>query len=402
MSVEKRVLIAGAGPVGIISALLLVKQGIPVTLFELEPDLTIDLRAGSFHPPSMEIMEPIGVTAKMHEIGIKVPFWQFRDLHEGVVAEFDLSVLKNDTPYPYRLHIEQHRVTRMAYELLKGQPLAEVCFSHKVAGISQDEDGVEITAETPDGARTFEGAYLIGADGGRSSVRKLGDFQFPGFTWPELFVVTSTTYDFGKHGFTPNAYIADPDDWCAVFKMPGTTPEGLWRFAYGADPALGDEVVLSGAEVEQRMQRFVKKPEPYDILYKSTYRVHQRVCETFRKGRVILAGDAAHINNPIGALGLNSGIQDAGNLTEKLGKVWRGEAGPELFDLYDRQRRTIANDIVQAMSTRNLERLQERDPAVRQKSREEMRRVREDPARHYQFLLGTSMIASVRKAASIT
>ena len=401
MTHERHVLIAGAGPVGVISALLLVKQGIPVTVFEAEADLTIDLRAGSFHPPSMEIMAPVGLTQKMHEVGIEVPLWQFRDLHDGIVSEIDLNLLKNDTPYPYRLHIEQHRATRMAYDLLKRNGLANVLFSHKLVGISQRTDGVEATVETPEGACRFEGAFLIGADGGRSTVRKLGKFQFPGFTWPELFVVTSTTYDFGKHGFTPNAYIADPDDWCAIFKMPGTEPGGLWGFAYGADPELGDQIVLSASEVETRMQRFVRKAEPYDILYKSTYRVHQRVCDTFRKGRVILAGDAAHINNPIGALGLNSGIQDAGNLCDKLGRVWRGEASDNLLDLYDRQRRAIANDIVQSMSIRNKERLQERDPAVRKKSRDEMRRIVEDPVRHYQYLLGTSMIASVRKAASI-
>jgi 3-(3-hydroxy-phenyl)propionate hydroxylase len=129
--------------------------------------------------------------------------------------------------------------------------------------------------------------------------------------------------------------------------------------------------------------------------------VHQRVADTFRKGRVLLAGDAAHINNPIGALGLNSGLQDAANLTEKLGKVMRGEAPDALLDRYDRQRRTIANDIVQAMSIRNKERLQERDPEVRKRSREEMRRIGQDPARAYEYLINTSMIASVRKAATI-
>jgi len=149
------------------------------------------------------------------------------------------------------------------------------------------------------------------------------------------------------------------------------------------------------------MQRFVKRPVRYEIAYRSTYRVHQRVAETFRKGRVLLAGDAAHINNPIGALGLNSGLQDAANLTEKLGKVMRGEAPDSLLDRYDRQRRTIANDIVQAMSIRNKERLQERDPEIRKRSRDEMRRIGQDPARAYEYLLNTSMIASVRKAATI-
>lgn len=402
MSEDRRVLVVGAGPVGMVTAALLRHQGIPVSVFEMEPEPPLDLRAGTFHPPSLEIMEPTGLTARLLEMGIKVPRWQFRDLHEGVVAEFDLGVLKDDTPYPYRLHCEQHKLTRAAYDMYKDADGIELNYAHKVVAVEQDADGVTVGVETPDGARRLRGAYLVAADGGRSTVRRLLDFDFPGMTWPELFVVVSTTYDFGRHGFAPNAYIADPDDWCAIFLMPHTGRQRLWRFAYGDDPDKPDAEVLAADAIETRMQRFLARPEPYRIDYKSTYRVHQRVCDTFRRGRVLMAGDAAHINNPMGALGMNSGIQDAGNLCEKLGRVWRGEADDRLLDLYDRQRRTIAVEIVQAMSARNMERLKERDPAVRRASRDEMRRIAEDAERHYEFVLRTSMIASVRRAATIT
>lgn len=402
MSDNNRVIIAGAGPVGLVSAALLVAQGFPVTVLEQEPDLTIDLRAGTFHPPSLEIMAGFGLTQRLLETGIKVPLWQYRDLHDGVIAEFDLGMLRDDTPYPHRLHCEQHKMARHAYEMLKSEDLLEIEFSHQVVDIAQDDDGVEVVSETPDGRISHRGAYLIGADGGRSSVRDIAAFPFPGFTWPELFVVVSTYYDFAEHGFTPNAYIADPDDWCAIFKMPGTEKGELWRFAYGADPDIPDEQLLADDAVEERMQRFVARDVAYEFAYRSTYRVHQRVAETFRKGRVLLAGDAAHINNPIGALGLNSGIQDSANLCDKLGRVMRGEADDSLLDLYVRQRRAIADDIVQAMSIRNKNMLQERDPAVRKRNRDQMRQTAEDPDRAYRFLLGTSMIASMRKAATIT
>ena len=401
MKDDDRVLIAGAGPVGMACAGLLHRAGIPVTVLEMEAAPPLDLRAGTFHPPSLEVLAPTGLTDRLLAMGIQVPVWQYRDLHEGVIDEFDLGILKNDTPYPYRLHCEQHKLTRAAYEVLGERDGIELLFSHKLVAIDQDADSVTATAETPDGQRRFSARWLIGADGGRSTVRSLLRFDFPGFTWPELFVVVSTTYDFGQHGFSPNAYIADPVDWCAVFQMPHSGGTMLWRFAYGDDPDKPDEALLGDAVVEERMQRFVARSEPYRIDYRSTYRVHQRVCDTFRHGRVLLAGDAAHINNPIGGLGMNSGIQDAGNLCEKLIHVWRGEADEALLDRYVRQRRTAAVDSVQEMSIRNKSRLQETDPEQRRRARDEMRRIAADPARHREFLLRTSMIESVRKAASI-
>jgi len=402
MGEADRVLIAGAGPVGQVAAGLLQLAGIPVTILEKETRLPEDLRAGTFHPPSLALMEPLGFTDYLMREGIKVPHWQFRDLHDGLVAQFDLGVLKNDTPYPFRLHCEQWKLTFEGYRLLKDRPGVEFLLGHEAIGVRQDADSVTLTCRTANGDRDFKGRWLIGADGGRSAIRKLLAFKFEGFTWDEMFVVVSTTHDFKADGYTENAYIADPDLWSAVFKMPGfSRGQPLWRFAYGADPKLTDEEVLTPAESERVMQAFRPKPTPYVFAHKSTYRVHQRVVDTFRNGRVLLAGDAAHINNPMGALGMNSGIQDAGNLAEKLIQVWRGEADESLLDRYDRQRRTIADEIVQAMSTANLKRLLERDPAARKANRAEMKRICDDPQRHYDYMLQTSMIASVRRAATI-
>ncbi len=391
----------GAGPVGLVAALALARQGVTVTVLEAEPDLTHDLRAGTFHPPTLEMMAPLGITERLHAIGIEVPHWQIRDRQAGVVAQFDLGLLADDTPYPYRLHCEQHKLTPIVRDLLIGFPHAAIRFGCRFVDAHQSADGVTATVETSDGPERIEGAYLIGADGGRSAVRKAMGAEFEGFTWPERFLVVSTLYDLEPHGFTYNAYVADPEEWVALFKMPHHGPPGIWRLAFPTDTAIPEEAVLSEGFVEARMQGFLPRPERYEIAYKSTYRVHQRVAKSFRIGRLFLAGDAAHVNNPLGAMGLNSGIHDAVNLAAKLAPVWHGTADAALLDRYERQRRQINIDYVQAITIRNKRLLEERDPAVRAARLDEVRQTAADPKRAYEFLLRSSMIASVREADAI-
>lgn len=400
MTERKPVIIAGAGPTGLMCALALRAQGIPVVLLEAEPALTHDLRAGSFHPPTLEMMAPYGITARMHEVGLKVRHWQIRNRPGDLVADLDLGLLADVTPYPYRLHLEQHRLTPIQFELLQAEGGAEIHFGHAVTGFTHDADSVTVTTEGRDGTRTFEGSWLIGADGGRSVVRKGLDVEFEGFTWPEMFVVVSTPYDFAQHGFALNCYIADPVEWGALFKLPDAGPPGLWRLAYPVDPDEDENVLLSSERVEDALQRLVKKPGAYEVRYKSTYRVHQRVAGAFRSGRVLLAGDAAHLNNPLGGFGLNSGIHDAINLTDKLTRHWHGEA-EDLLDLYSRQRRAATVEQVQAMSIRNKQMMEERDPAVQRAHLADMVAVAKDPARARQHLLNTSMISGLKRANQV-
>ncbi len=401
MSERHPVVIAGAGPTGLMCALALTRQGIPVVLFEAEPTLTRDLRAGSFHPPTLEMMASYGITARMLEIGINVRYWQIRNKPGDLVAQFDLNLLADETPYPFRLHLEQHRLTPIQLDILKAEGVAEIKFGHRVIGFTQNNDGVAVTVESDNGVRTVEGSWLIGADGGRSVVRKETGFEFEGFTWPEIFVVVSTPYDFGARGFARNTYIADPVEFGAMFKLPDEGPPGLWRLAYPANPEESDEALVAPDRVEAALQRFAAKPDPYEVRYKSTYRVHQRVAQDFRAGRVLLAGDSAHLNNPLGGFGLNSGIHDAVNLCDKLGRLWRGEGGPELLDLYSRQRRAATIEQVQAMSIRNKRMMEERDPAVQRARLEEMIAVTADPVRAKEHLLNTSMISGLRRAERV-
>jgi 3-(3-hydroxy-phenyl)propionate hydroxylase len=382
-------------------ALALARRGVPVVVCEAEPSLTHDLRAGSFHPPTLEMMAPYGITERMHESGLQVRRWQIRSRHGGLVAEFDLGLLADLTPYPYRLHLEQHRLTPIQLDLLRREAAAEVHFGHRITGFEQKGASVLVQFESEGIPGKLEASWLVGADGGRSTIRKLLGVEFEGFTWPEQFLVVSTPYDLAQHGFAMNAYVADPVEWAAVFKMPDAGPPGLWRLAFPCDPGLPDDALLDPGSVQRRVKGLISSDLDFEIRYQSIYRVHQRVAGEWRRGRVLLAGDAAHLNNPLGGFGLNSGIHDAVNLADKLAGVWRGEAGEAALELYVRQRRAATVEHVQAMSIRNKRLLEERDPAVQRSRMEELVALARDPQRARQHVLETSMIAGLRKSEQV-
>src|SRR5882672_142776 len=156
MQKKPQVIVAGAGPVGLLTALALAERDVSVIVLESEPALTIDLRAGTYHPPSLELMAPYGITEEMHKTAIKVPRWQIRDRRQGVIVEWDLGEIADLTPYPYRLHLEQHRLTPIILSKLKAFPNAEVRFSHKVTDLSQTADKVTVTVAAPGGTESFQ------------------------------------------------------------------------------------------------------------------------------------------------------------------------------------------------------------------------------------------------------
>ncbi|MEO1224728.1 MAG: NAD(P)/FAD-dependent oxidoreductase [Pseudomonadota bacterium] len=406
MPFDDPIIIIGAGPTGLTAALALGLAGLPAVVLESEPGLTHDLRAGSFHPPTIEMLTALGVGDAMHATGIQVPVWQVRDRVEGVVAEFDLGLIAGETPYPYRLHLEQHRLTPMLLDRLQeAAPTVEVRFNAPVESVAIEADGVSVSVGGGEPA-ALRGSWVIGGDGARSVVRKAVGASFDGFTWPERFLVASTPHDLGQHGFAGAGYIADPDDWAAVFKVPDEGPPGLWRIAYPTDPEIPEAEVLDQEAIQPRLAKILEhvpgKPDRFELKYASTYRVHQRVAGRFFQGRAIIAGDAAHINNPLGGFGLNGSVQDAVNLAAKLVEIWNGADAEPLLDLYDRQRRPINIKAVQAMSIRNKKMIEERDPKVRRQRLAELAETAKDPVKAKAYLMNSSMINSVREAASIT
>ena len=275
-------------------------------------------------------------------------------------------------------------------------------FSHTVTEVEQDAQRVMVKARTPDGdLQTFQADWLVGADGGKSAVRRCIGAELEGFTWPERFVVIGTGVDLAAKGYAYNAYVADPEEWCALFKMPGEGPPGFWRVLFPVPPEEPDEAALSPESVERRMQGFEAHAGGYPVVSKIIYRVHQRVARRFRVGRVMLVGDAAHLNNPLGAFGLNGGIQDSANLTDKLGRVCRGEGEESLLDLYERQRRTVNLEFVQEYSIRNFKRLAAKTPEERQANIDDLRRTANDREARRQFMRVSTMIASMQRANAI-
>lgn len=399
MPADKRVLIAGAGPVGMISALVLAKAGMKVSLFERRSELAEDLRASTFHPPTLDMIARIDptLTADLHSQGLVARHTQFRDRKSGLIAEFDAEVLRGDTDHPYRLQCEQWKMTRLIRDRLKAFPDVDLNLEAKVLDVAQNTEGITLKIERAGHVETHCGDWLIGADGAWSAVRTALGIAFEGMTYPERFYVASTTFDFAAvlDGLSLVNYVSDPDEWCVLLRVPG-----MWRVLFPTRSDEADEDVVSDASTEARLQGVWQKPERYETIHRTLYPVHQRVATSYRAGRAFLAGDSAHINNPIGGMGMNGGVHDALNLCDKLIRVARGEdAG--LLDLYERQRRQIAIDFINANTARNKKTMEERNPEARRRNQDEMRRTAEDPALARAFMRKTAMIDALRASAAI-
>ncbi|MGI5330607.1 FAD-dependent oxidoreductase [Actinomadura nitritigenes] len=394
------VVIAGLGPVGATAALTLARAGLRVAVFEEAPaggaagrDGT-GSRASTFHPPTLEILDALGVAEDLHEVGLVCDSYQYRDREEGLVARFDLAEIKDDTPFPYRLQSEQQNLVRIIADRLAGMPDVHLVHDARVAAVEQEGDTVAVRVETAGSAGTGDetvtvrSRWLIAADGAHSTVRRELGIAFEGMTYPEQFLVVSTTDDFAAliPGLAQVNYISDPREWVVLLRTPLH-----WRALFplpGGDA--GD--ALEPAAVQRRLQAVAPQDRDYTITNTRVYRVHQRVAARLRDGRVLLAGDAAHINNPLGGMGMNSGIHDA---AAAAAAILAAETGDEaLLDRYDEERRGVALDYVRVVTHGNWESLQEEDPAERRRQHDRMRRTAADPALARAYLLRSSMLAA--------
>jgi 3-(3-hydroxy-phenyl)propionate hydroxylase len=410
MSEQDRVLIAGGGPVGMITALRLVQMDIPVVVFDALSETPTAHRAATTHSSTLDLLDTVGLADTVIEQGLTARYFQYRYRKTNeVFAEFDFARLEGETNHPYAVQLEQHKTVDIALEAARKFPHFQFHRSHEVTEVVNGDDHVEITVQTPDGEnQSWRGRYLIGCDGGRSTVRKSQGIGYPGFTWEERFIIVASYFDYEEaDNYCYRNYLADPDMWCSVFKIPGPespdNKKGMWRNLFPVMSDAHDDVVTSEEHIRGLIDACFPFANNLEIVHRNLYTVHQRVAESFHKGRVTLAGDAGHINNPLGGMGMNSGIADGLNLAEKVGQAWRGEVTDDqaLFAQYDRQRRPLAQKYVQAQSIQNKETLQAKDPAKATARFEELRETTEDPVRHKAFLMNASLINMVREAEAI-
>lgn len=389
------VVVVGAGPVGMTAAAALVRRDVPVIVVEAAPRPSPDWRASTFHAATLELLEEIEITGRMHDEGLVVPKYQFRDRTEGLVAEFDLGLLADETRYPYRLQLNQQHLVRFLYERLLRDDKAELLFESRFAAAEQTADGIEVTIETSEGPRLLRASYLIGADGPRSAVRKSLGISFEGHTYTERFLIVSTTVDMREQlpGIAEVNYIADPEEWLFILR----TPES-WRVLWPVPAEVSAEEATRQEVMQARLRGIAPRAEGYPIVDHQIYSVHQRVAGAFRRGDAFLIGDAAHINSPMGGVGLNSGIHDAFDLTRRLVRIRGGAPDAEAeLNAFAQCRRRIALEYVQADTERNTQRMRERDETLRRQNQAELRSIAADPARARSWLRRVSLLESVQK-----
>lgn len=367
--VSRQVVIVGAGPVGLLTALGLARQGVEVTVLDCEPEVVRSPRAAVYFHTTISILKKLGLADEAHAIGLSSTEFKMHWPDTGEVMFSDMrDALEPGQEFDHNLHFGQHILAELVMRHLARLPNTEVLWNHTVTALAQDGRKAQVTVDTPEDETVFEADWIIGTDGARSTVRKLAGLPFEGFTWPDRFVATNIAYPFLDFGYANANMIVDPVNWAVVGRL---GRENLWRLTYGEDAELDEASILE--RLPERFAAILPDPSiPYRIDNFSPYRVHQRCAPEFRAGRVLLAGDAAHACNPCGGLGLTGGVIDADTLSDALGAVVAGRADERVLDFYARERRRVFLEVTSPMSTNFKRLLSEKDPVRRAQDKAEM------------------------------
>ncbi|KAF6841697.1 FAD binding domain-containing protein [Colletotrichum plurivorum] len=363
----KKVVIVGAGPSGLLLALLLAKHGIPVQILEAQDYLDQQPRAAHYGPAAIPDLKRAGILDEIRRRGMMLSTFVWRRLEDhSKMAAFDISSLGD-------VGGEDLRATCLVLQELDQLMLDEflnkhhgtISWEHRVVGLGQDADHAWVDVETSEGKKRIEADYVVGCDGANSAVRKglFGD-EYPGFTWDAQIVATNTYYDFeGKFGWRDANFIIHPEHFFMAAKIDN---DGLYRVTYGEDAGLSAEELRARQQEKFRtMLPGHPGPDEYEMVNFAPYRMHQRCAPKFRVGRFLLAADAAHLCNPWGGLGITGGFVDVGGLYDCLAGIWDGVADEGILDLYCEKRREKWKTVIDPVSQDNFRRVSDKNPATR-------------------------------------
>ena len=328
------VIIVGGGPTGFINALGLAQAGVRVTIIEAESAINSSPRAAVYFWSVLSGLERLDILAEAESIGFAKQDYTYIVARTGERVSYSMSVLEGHTPRPYNLHLGQHRLAEIAMHRLKAFPNATVRFGTSLQMLQQDAAGVTLTVCTEQASETLRAKWVIGADGAGSTVRQQIGLSFDGMTWPERFVATNVYYDFEHYGYARSTFVIDDQHGVIIALLDN---EGLWRCTYMEDAALPEETYL--ARVPAAFTHVLPGKGAYRLDRASPYRMHQRSAPRYRVGRVVLAGDAAHVTNPTGGLGLTSGLFDSFALYPALSAIILEGADENVLDRYSDARR---------------------------------------------------------------
>ena len=393
-----KVIIIGAGPVGTFAAYCLAEYGIETLVLESESTCETDMRASTFHPSTLKYLDNLNLADELIEKGLKAPIFQYRIRSTDEVLEFNLQELDDVLDFPFRLQCEQYKFARMLAGKLDRHRHSSILFNRKLINFSEGNNKVTLDVDHHGTSEQYQCDYLIGADGANSIVRRNLGIEFSGFTYEEKFFTLSTQKPLENYfsNLSYVNYVSDPEEWFVLLKAPSA-----WRILVPVPQILDDKAIKSNDYVSDIFTRVLNSCDPIETIHRTIYRVHQRVVNKMRYGRIMLAGDSAHLNNPLGGFGMNGGLHDAWNLAEKLDGIINHKKDEDLLNLYDRQRRTVMNDFIQKQTIRNKKMIEETGDANYSSEWMRMRNLHENENERRDYMLRQSMTQSLINEAAI-